>query len=268
VSALWSYDAVAEFYDDDMGRNTDGRDVAYYRDACLAACTRCAGPVLEFGCGTGRITLALVQAGLDVVGIDRSLPMLRVLQQKLATLPAAERPASSPRLAVMDMAAPSFAAQFAVILCPFSAFTYLVEDDARAAVLEFVHRALRPGGRFLIDVFVPDARIEEAADAAEIFDYRRRLADGRWLERYKSIARNVQPGVNRISRRYRFLSAEGACERELATESLQRTYQMPELIELVRAAGLRILSASADFTGSPVGAGARVIVIEAEKAVG
>jgi SAM-dependent methyltransferase len=265
VSTLWPYDAVAEFYDDDMGRNAGGQDIAWYREACLAAYARRAGQVLELGCGTGRITLGLAEAGLPVVGIDRSLPMLQVLRRKLATRPAKAQPIPPPFLAVMDMGFPAFAGEFAVILCPFSAFTYLIEERARSAVLDFVCNALMPGGRFLLDVFVPDRRIEELADGTEIFDYRRPRGDGGWLERHKSITRNVRPGINRIRRRYRFLSAAGACERELTTESLQRVYELPELLEVVRATGLRVLSAGADFTGAPVAEGARVVVIEAER---
>ena len=66
AGAAFSYDVIAEFYDDDMGRNVGGEDVAFYVDQCAAA----PGPVLELGCGTGRITLALVRAGNTVIGID------------------------------------------------------------------------------------------------------------------------------------------------------------------------------------------------------
>ncbi len=245
-----------------MGRNADGRDIDHYRAACLAACPGGKGRVLEFGCGTGRITLALVEAGLSVVGIDRSLPMLRVLQRKVAERPAT---AARPLLAVMDMGTPALSASFAAILCPFSAFTYLVEDSERAAALGFVRGALAPRGRFLMDVFVPDPRVEAAADGSEMFDYRRPFGAG-WLERHKRIARNVRPAVNRIRRRYRFLSADGTCERELVTESLQRVYRFAELVEIIRDSGLRIVSASADFTGAPVDARSRTVVIEAERA--
>ncbi|HTD38656.1 MAG TPA: class I SAM-dependent methyltransferase, partial [Candidatus Limnocylindrales bacterium] len=66
ADAAFSYDLIAEIYDDDMGRNVGDEDVAFYAQRCAGA----GGPVLELGCGTGRITLPLVRAGNTVTGLD------------------------------------------------------------------------------------------------------------------------------------------------------------------------------------------------------
>jgi hypothetical protein len=57
-----AYDLIAEYYDLDMGMNHPINDVNFY----VNWATRSHGPVLELGCGTGRITLPLVQAGCPV----------------------------------------------------------------------------------------------------------------------------------------------------------------------------------------------------------
>jgi SAM-dependent methyltransferase len=273
VSAAWAYDAIAEFYDDDMARNADGRDVGYYREQCLLACGGQPGRILELGCGTGRITLALAARGFDVFGLDLSLPMLRVLRRKAAASPnQAGRP---PMLAAMDMGRPGFAGPFAAILCPFSAFTYLIDETARARALAAIRAALAPArgpratrsrgageARFVLDVFIPDPRIESRT-GEEIFDYRRQLADGTWLERRKSVAPDGRPGVNRIVRRYRFCDGDGRCLREVVTESRQKGYRPDELAAVIRQAGFRIAAITADFTGRPVGSDSRTVVIEA-----
>jgi SAM-dependent methyltransferase len=255
VSGAWAYDAIAQFYDEDMARNADGRDVGYYRQACLAACGGRPGRVLELGCGTGRITLALAALGLDVVGIDRSLPMLQVLRHKAA----AQRCARPPLQVAMDMGQPGFAGPFAAILCPFSAFTYLLAEDDRKRALAAIRGAT---ARFLLDVFIPDPRIEARA-GDEIFDYRRQLADGTWLERRKTVTPDRESGVNRIVRRYVFCDAAGRCLREVMTESRQRSYRPDELVAVIRQAGFRILSVTADFAGRPVGPDSRTVVVEA-----
>jgi SAM-dependent methyltransferase len=260
VNPTRSYDAIAEFYDDDMGRNADGRDVLFYCERCLAALAKQPGRVLELGCGTGRITLPLADRGIPVIGVDLSLPMLRVLRRKAAPLAPGERPL----LAAMDMARPALAGRFAAVLCPFSAFTYLLDDADRHAVLAFVAGALAPRGRFLMDVFVPDPRL---APGVEVFDYRRQLPDGTWLERHKTVTPDRRPGVNRIRRRYSFIGADGA-RREVVTDSWQRPCGRDQLAALLPAAGLRILSLADDWAGGEVAARSRVVVLEAEPAAG
>ncbi|HJU19988.1 MAG TPA: class I SAM-dependent methyltransferase [Stellaceae bacterium] len=256
MNGAWAYDRIAEFYDDDMARNADGRDVAYYRQACLAVRGGCDGRILELGCGTGRITLALAASGLAVLGIDRSVPMLRVLQRKAA---ACARP---PLVAAMDMGWPGFAGPFAAILCPFSAFTYLTAAADRDRALGAIRGALAPNARFILDAFIPDPRVEAAA-GQEIFDYRRQLADGTWLERRKTVTPDREPGVNRIVRRYGFCDPAGRTLRQVVTESRQKSYRPDELIAVVQQAGFRIAGVTADFTGAPLGPGSRTVVIEA-----
>ena len=258
--ADWPYDAIAEFYDLDMGRNADAGDIVYYRAACLTRCTGGEGRVLELGCGTGRITLALCEAGLAVVGIDKSAAMLRVLRRKARDRQIA-RP---PLLAAMDMAQLGLRGGFDAVLCAYSAFTYLVEDDDRARALAAIRNALADAGRLILDVFVPDPQVEDRA-GEEVFDYRRQLGDGGWLERRKTLLRDAPAGVNRIRRRYTFLAQDGGCPSELVTESRQRSYRPQQLLEVLRRAGFRIVATAGDFTGAPFAAGSRSLIVEAEK---
>ena len=259
-----SYDAIADFYDDDMGRNADGGDVVFYRNRCRALAVEPAHRVLELGCGTGRITLALAESGIPVIGVDLSLPMLRVLRRKALRL-AASAAVAPPLLAGMDMARPAIRGCFAAVLCPFSAFTYLLEDDERRAALAFMRRVLSREGRLLMDVFVPDPAI---ARRGEIFDYRRKLPDGTWLERHKTITAQERPGVNHIRRRYTFLAGDGSPQREIVTDSWQRPCGVEELTSLLREAGFGIASLAGDFSDGAVGPQSRVVVVEAEPAGG
>src|SRR5258708_7380081 len=125
-----SYDAIAGFYDEDMGRNVTAQDVRFYVEQCRGA----TGWILELGCGTGRVTLPLVAAGARVVGIDASPAMLSVLRAKaLRTLSPAER--ARLHTAAIDMRELPLLADFDAVLCPYSAFTYLLSEHDRRQAL-------------------------------------------------------------------------------------------------------------------------------------
>src|SRR4029079_7996844 len=67
------WDSYAPFYDWENARTLGRRDVAFWRRIAVEA----GGAVLELGCGTGRISSPLVRAGVRLVGVDRSAPMLQ-----------------------------------------------------------------------------------------------------------------------------------------------------------------------------------------------
>src|ERR1051325_11300473 len=66
------WDEYAPFYDWENARTLGRRDVPFWRNLAIHT----GGPVLELGCGTGRIALPLGRAGGTLVGIYRSPPML------------------------------------------------------------------------------------------------------------------------------------------------------------------------------------------------
>jgi SAM-dependent methyltransferase len=242
----WAYDLTAEFYDEDMGRNSDDRDVSWY----VSQAVRAAGarPVVELGAGTGRVSLALARAGLTVIAADRSPPMLNVLRRKVldAGLEARILPLA------FDMRRFAIEGDFGAILCPFSAFGYVTDPDERTQLLADVRRRLAPGGVFLLDMFIPDPALADRPDGEDIFDYRRPLPLGAWgeartLVRSKRLTRNVLPSVNRVERRYRFLDQHDRLVREVETASLQRVYQAAELADVLRASGFNCVEVIGDF---------------------
>ncbi len=66
------WDEYAPFYDWENAQTLGRRDVPFWRRVAIGA----GGPVLELGCGTGRVSLPLARAGVNLVGVDRSAPML------------------------------------------------------------------------------------------------------------------------------------------------------------------------------------------------
>ena len=112
------------------------------------------GAVLELGVGTGRLALPIADRGLDVTGLDASSAMLDVLRAK----PGAERLT----LVEGDMACPDPSrtgladGSFSLVLIGFNTLFNLTSEAAQVACVTHVARLLRPGGRFVLEAFVPD----------------------------------------------------------------------------------------------------------------
>lgn len=228
----WSYDAIADVYATDMGQSMPFDDIDWYRALCL----REGGRVLELGCGTGRILIELLRAGIDAVGADRSLPMLARLRRD------AKKYTLSPNVTQMDIAAPTLAGPFRTILLPYSLITYLRDPTAAQQAVQTLAALVESGGCLVLDAFVPQP-VTSFADFR--CDYRRAHEDG-FLERHKRITAHAD-GTNRIERRYTLLNADGETISEFVTDETIRPYRADELVRFARSAGLFIESVVDDY---------------------
>jgi SAM-dependent methyltransferase len=133
-------------FTDAQYRAAEMPDSDYYREQATAA----DGPVLELGCGTGRVYLAMLRAGVDADGIDLSAASLSVLREN-----AAEE-GLEPTVWQGDMTQFTVDRAYALAICPFNALQELRSVDNRLAALDATYDALAPGGSFVFDLFVPD----------------------------------------------------------------------------------------------------------------
>jgi SAM-dependent methyltransferase len=136
-------DRVARYYDEIHGDRPD-TDLAVDRLATLAE----SGRVLELGIGTGRIGLPLARRGLEIHGIDASEAMVARLREK----PGGD----AIPVSVSDFADVDVEGTFSLIFVVFHTFFDLLTQDAQVRCFENVTSKLEPGGRFVIEAFVPD----------------------------------------------------------------------------------------------------------------
>ena len=148
------WDQYAPFYDWENRRTIGLSDLEFWSRTVSAA----RGPVLELGCGTGRVSQPLTLAGADVVGLDFSMPMLRRARARARRARLGRRL----RLLRADIRALPFApGAFQMVSAPYGVMQSMPGAPALSEALESVARVLAPGGSFWIDVAVEVARWPE-----------------------------------------------------------------------------------------------------------
>jgi SAM-dependent methyltransferase len=235
-------------------------DVAFY----VREAERSGGPVLELGCGTGRILVPIARAGCTVTGLDGSREMLARCEARLREEPAEVR--GRVTLHHGDARGFDLGASFALVTAPFRLMQHLVSIGDQLRLLESVARHLAPGGRFVFDVFNPSFAALVAADGVEHDDTPEHpLPDGRTLRRTVRIPRvRWVDQVSETELIYYLASAPGAPEERHVHAFDMRWYLRAELEHLLARGGFRITAIHGDFAGAPLVDGSPEMVVFAE----
>ena len=154
---------VAARYDERYGDQADASVVDPMVDFLIEQAG--GGSALELGIGTGRIALPLAQRGVRVHGIDLSDAMVARLRAK----PGADQIG----VTVGDFATTSVDATFSLAYLVANTITNLTTQDEQVACFENVSAHLEPGGRFVIEVFVPGLRRLSPGQIYQVFDVTR-----------------------------------------------------------------------------------------------
>src|SRR5438876_5838475 len=143
------YAFIADLYDHVIPYRTRP-DVDFFVEAAQAS----GGPVLEVGCGTGRVLIPTARAGVDIVGLDLSPHMLAVCRERLGHESTAVQ--SPVQLVQADMRNFNLERTFRLITVPFRPFQHLITVDEQRECLESIRRHLADGGRLILDLFNPN----------------------------------------------------------------------------------------------------------------
>jgi SAM-dependent methyltransferase len=107
------------------------------------------GPVLEAACGTGRVLIPTLEAGVDIDGFDLAPAMIEHLRAKAAAKGLA------PRVAVGDMREFTMPRRYALVTIPFRAFMHLHTSAEQIAALRCLREHLEPRGALVFNLFYP-----------------------------------------------------------------------------------------------------------------
>ncbi|HEY7525892.1 MAG TPA: class I SAM-dependent methyltransferase [Candidatus Limnocylindria bacterium] len=224
-----------------------GDDVAFYRK--LAAET--GGPILDVGCGTGRVAVALASDGHEVVGVDLSGPMLRQAEARRAALPDDVAARLSFRQA--DMMTLDLGRDFALVLTPSRVFQFALTTDAQRQALAALRSHLLPRGRLVLDLF--DPRLDFVVPSDDVTPRGGEVVHPTSGNRVRwEVARRMPDPARQLiveDWTFRELDAAGAVLRS-DTERLTLRWslrsEMRLLFELTR---LAVIAEYGDFSGGP-----------------
>jgi SAM-dependent methyltransferase len=197
-------------------------DIPFY----VLACEGAAGPIIELGAGSGRISIELARHGHRVIALDAAPAMLAQARRR------AERQGVGELVepVVGDLRSPRGLPQSDRVIAPFRTFMHLSGDQERLAALRSAASLLLPGGQFVFDVFEPSP--------ADI-----RATQQRWIARREGISE--RPDWDAAERRLKL-------EVRLPGRIVPMTLEWRSAAEwraLCAEAGLNVAAAYAGFQG-------------------
>ena len=189
------------------------------------------GPALELAIGTGRVALGLVEAGIEVHGIDISTAMVDRLRAK----PGGEQI----EVRMGDFASVDVDRDYPLIYLVFNTLFALTSQDEQIRCLENVAKHLTDDGVFVVECFVPDLTRYVRNQNTEVVDVE--------LERVTLDVSRHDPVSQTVKSQHVFISDEGT---KLFPVFLRYTYP-PELDVMARVAGLALRERYGGFRMSP-----------------
>ena len=253
-SGAEGWDEYAPFYDWENAQTVARRDVAFWQRLALA----CNGPVLELGCGTGRVSLPVVKAGAPLVGIDLSSPMLERARKRLVRARLTHRAL----LVRGDIRHLPFRSSrgFGLVMAPYGILQSLTRERDLAATLASVARVVRPGGLFGVDL-VPDLpRWNEYSRRASL----RGRKDGKTtVTLVESVRQDRRRKLTIFDQEY--IERRGRKRTVHRFALTFRTLSVPQMARRLERAGFSIQAILGDYQGGPWDERADVWIILARK---
>ena len=242
------YDSfIADYYDESPVVRERLQDVAFYRDAV----GEFGDPVLELGCGTGRITMALAEAGKRITGLDLSERMLERAVKKRAALNVEAR--ERVHLVQGDMTRFDLGETFRLVIIPFRPFQHLLEVQQQVDCLDCVRKHLTPGGRLILDVFQTDAeRMHDPVHMREQLVTEYKTTDGRQVritERVAAFHRAEQR--NDVEMIFSIAHRDGRQERLVFAWPLRYFFRY-EIEHLLARCGFQVAAEYGNFDRTPM----------------
>jgi ubiquinone/menaquinone biosynthesis C-methylase UbiE len=248
------WDEYAPFYDWENARTLGRRDVPFWRTVALNV----GGTMLELGAGTGRISIPLARAGVSVVGIDRSEPMLARARQRVARGKLQRRV----RLVRGDIRFLPFKKHFDMVLAPYGMLQSLLRERDLQATLSAVHGVLKKGGTLGVELVADLPSWDEYEKRISLRGWRRRPG-GAHVTLTETVRQDRTKGLTIFDQE--FTERRGPKTRSHTFSLAFRTLSVPQIVRRLEKAGFEITALLGDYRGREWDPRADVWVILAKR---
>jgi SAM-dependent methyltransferase len=236
------YESLARFYDLENAQRVE--DLPFWADLAREA----GGPVLELGCGSGRVALHLAREGFDVVGVDSSPAMLALARDRLGRN---TRTANKIQLLLEDFTRLQMARVFPLILLPFNTFAHLLEPAEQSATMQAIAAHLAGNGQIAIELPNPAAALASSQEGLVLEHTFRDEDRSVTIQQFSSLRVDRMAQRGYITWLYDEIDSGGLIRRTTIPMTLR--YFFPNEIQLLfAAAGLRVLHFWGDYDRSPL----------------
>ncbi len=220
------------------------------------------GPVLELGCGTGRLLEPIANAGVDIVGLDNSESMIALARQRIQGGNHLDRIS----LGQGDMRDLSnlYDTAFRLVFVAINSFLHLESRDDQLAALREVRKVLDRDGILVIDVFNPTPETLSRMDDRYAFDAEWELDSGSSVQRFSN--RQIDPIDQIVTTRlfYDLVDQHGNLTRRSTSYQMRYVHRF-ELELLLMHAGFEIEGAYGSYSLDPISADSEHLIVVAHR---
>ena len=251
-------DPVVKYYDQTLSV-TSSDDIAWFVEQARTA----GGRILDLACGTGRISIALAAAGLEVTAIDSSAGMLDRFRNKLPALQESVRS----RISIHQDQMHTFRVPgpFSTVLCCDAFFHNLTADD-QVQCLRCVASHLVPGGRVVFNIPNPTIAFLSHATSTEGREFRKRDeytlddSDDTILVEGAHQADLLEQTITTRLRFTRHNADQNSVETEESSWVTRFTFRF-EAIHLLYRCGFEVESLTGNYRGGPVSENSQLVFV-------
>lgn len=235
------YGMLAEFWDLFRGDTSGWDDRFFYLDVVK----KYGQPVLDVGCGTGRILLDFMQQGIDIDGIDNSPDMLKLLREKAEVL------GLNPSIYQQEMDKLDLPRKYQTILVPSSSFQLLLEEGLPPRAMKSFYEQMLAGGVLAMPFMT--LWKEGAPLEGEYTREVARPADGATIRRQSFYRFDSATDFEHVIERYEIVRDGQVMSSEEHHQSpATRSYTQSQAISLYTEAGFEDIQVFHEFTFEPV----------------
>jgi len=241
MSEMDPYRRFAAYYDLEYAGYT--ADLEFYQQFAYQA----GGPVLELGCGSGRVLAALVETGLELTGIDTSPSMLDIASEVLGNAAHLVQCGMEDVGDCDQLASDHYWMAFSAI----NTFLHLPDSASQLRALEGLRNVVVEGGILLLDLMVPEPHYLSGIDGRVVHELSANLPDGNRLDKWAVRTHDLATQTIDTTVFFDTTDTETGIVTRVSDRYLTRYIHQFELEHLLERAGWRLISLYGSYDLSP-----------------